>query len=426
MNTDFAPFVHLAVALAIGLLIGTERGWQRRETEEGQRVAGLRTFSLIGLLGGVVGVLSADGSLWLVGLVFVGLSIASATAYVVTTRAGHDYGITSETAALATYLLSALAGTGEIALASAGAIVMALLLGYKARLHDLLGRMRREELTAGLKLLLISVVLLPMLPDRGYGPYEALNPYVIWLMVVLIAAISFLGYVAIRLFGPHRGIVFGGLFGGMASSTATTLAFSRIGARENGLAPVLAGGILLACATMIGRMMLLATLIHMPLWETLLMPAAALLAATLLPIPFYLRAGAGARAGDPDGTLRHNPMELKSALFFGALLAAIMLLGKLLSDWAGDAGVWLLAAASGLADVDAITLSLARMSQQDVSVQVAGVGIVIAAGANSLVKGGMALFIGQRRLGLRVLVPLGIGSLMALAVAVAQYLEAVG
>ncbi|NBD96107.1 MAG: DUF4010 domain-containing protein [Gammaproteobacteria bacterium] len=422
MSPEIEPFVRLAVALAIGLLVGVERGWQRRQTEEGQRVAGLRTYALIGLIGGVVGFMGQDGNYWLIGLVFIGLAIASATAYLVTTRAGHDYGITSETAALATYLLAALAGVGHMALAAAAAIVMAMLLGYKDRLHGLLDNLRRQELTAGLKFLLISVVLLPVLPNEGFGPWEALNPYVIWLMVVLIAGISFFGYIAIRVFGASRGIVFGGLFGGMASSTATTLAFSRISAREPALSSVLAAGILLACATMIGRMVLVATLIHAPLLDLLWLPAVIMLGITLAPVAIYLKGGLSRSPSDGDATLLRNPMELKSALLFGALLAVIMLAGKALSEWAGDAGLWTLAAASGLADVDAITLSLARMSETEIALQVAAVGIIIAAGANSLLKGGMAIGIGGRALGLRVLLPLGIGSLLALTVAVITYM----
>jgi uncharacterized membrane protein (DUF4010 family) len=421
MPVEMDDFIRLAVALAIGLLIGVERGWQRREIEEGQRVAGLRTYSLIGLLGGVVGIMSQDGGYLLIGLVFVGLAIASATAYMATTRAGHDFGITSETAALATYLLAVLAGVGEIALAAAAAIVMALLLGYKESLHGLLNTLRREELTAGLKLLLISVVLLPILPNRGFGPWEALNPFVIWWMVVLIAAISFFGYVAIRVAGPRRGIIFGGLFGGMASSTATTLAFARIGAREDRLSSVLAAGILLACGSMIARMMIVATVIHAPLMEFIWLPAVVLLIATLLPVAAYLAHRPQGEKGDGDATLLRNPMELKSALLFGALLAVVMLLGKALSAWAGDLGLWALAAASGIADVDAITLSLSRMSQSEISLQVAVIGIMIAASANSLTKGGMALAIGGRALGWRVLLPLGIGALLSLVVAFWQY-----
>src|SRR5690625_7150923 len=150
-------------------------------------------------------------------------------------------------------MLAVLTCTGNFVIAAASAIVIAMLLGYKAQLHALLNRLQRQELTAGLKLLLISVVLLPLLPNKGFGPWEAFNPYIIWLLVVLVSSISFFGYVAIRIAGPRRGIVFGGLFGGMASSTATTLALSRMAAREPGLASTLAAGILLACSALMGR-----------------------------------------------------------------------------------------------------------------------------------------------------------------------------
>ncbi|HSH27165.1 MAG TPA: MgtC/SapB family protein [Wenzhouxiangella sp.] len=422
MNPEIQDFVRLAVALAIGLLVGIERGWQYREVEEGQRVAGLRTYSLIGLVGGAVGFISQDGGYWLIGLVFLGLAIASATAYVITTRAGQDFGITSEVAAMATYLFGVLAGTGEMALAAAATIVMAVLLGYKERLHGLLNRLKRKELTAGLTLLLISVVLLPILPNEGFGPWQAFNPYVIWLLVVLIAGISFLGYIAIRIAGPSRGIVFSGLFGGMASSTATTLALSRIAAREPKLSSVLAAGILLACGSMIARMMIVASLIHLPLIERLWLPALLLLGATLAPVGLYLHYALRRPTDIDKDQLMRNPVELRSALLFGALLSIIMMLGKALSEWAGSAGLWALAAASGLADVDAITLSLARMSSQGIALEVAVVGIFIAASVNSLVKGTMGLVIGGRSLGWRLLVPLGAGAALALAAAIFQFL----
>src|SRR5690625_5154570 len=233
MNPEIMQFANLAVALAIGMLVGIERGWHFREAQEGQRVAGLRTYSLIGLVGGAVGLISQDNSYWLIGLVFIGLVIASSTAYVTSARTSQNYGITSEVAAMATYLFAVLAGKGNIVIAAAAAIVMAMLLGYKAQLHALLNRLQRQELTAGLKLLLISVVLLPLLPNEGFGPWQAFNPHFIWLLVVLVSSISFLGYVAIRIAGPRRGIVVVGLFGGMASSTATTLALARMAARED-------------------------------------------------------------------------------------------------------------------------------------------------------------------------------------------------
>lgn len=421
MPTHTEAFVQLAVALAIGLLIGIERGWQRRDVGEGQRVAGVRTYSLIGLLGGATGLASGETGLWLIGLVFVGLAISLATAYAVTTRAGHDVGITSEVAALSTFMLAVLAGLGQIAPAAAAAIIMAMLLRYKSRLHTWLDALKRDELTAGLKLLLISVVLLPILPNEGYGPWQALNPYLIWWMVVLIAAISFFGYVAIRIGGERRGIVFTGLFGGLASSTATTLEFARLAARRASLAPVLAAGILLACGTMFPRMTVVATIIHPPLFDRLWIPALLMSVATYLPVVHYLRGHRRDESERESASTLRNPLELKHALIFGALLAVIMLMGKALSAWLGDAGLWTLAAASGIADVDAITLSLADMSRAGIALPVAALGIIIAAGVNSLFKGGMALTIGGRALGVRVLLPLVAAVVLGLSAAALNY-----
>lgn len=419
IETDF--FILLSVALAIGLLIGAERGWQGREAEAGQRVAGLRTYGLIGLIGGTVGLLSQDGAPWLIGLVFIGLAISSATAYVMTTRAGHDFGITSETASLATYLLAALAGVGHIAPAAAAAIVMAMLLRFKEQLHGWLDRVRREELSAVLKLLLISVVLLPILPDEGYGPWQALNPHTIWLWVVLIAAISFFGYIAIRVVGPQKGIVFGGLAGGLASSTATTLAFSRISQQEGGMDSVLAAGILLASVSMIGRMIVVATLVNSALLPLLWLPALVMLIATLAPVYFLLRHQEPESHAEREASELRNPMELKSALFFGALLAVVLLLGRMLSEWAGNTGLWALAAASGVADVDAINISLSEMSREGIGLSVAVVGITIAAGVNSLVKAAMATGIGGRALGRLVIAPLAAAAVGGLAAALWQH-----
>mgnify|MGYP002064472465 CR=1 FL=1 len=266
----------------------------------------------------------------------------------------------------------------------------------------------------GIKLLLISVVLLPVLPNQGYGPWQALNPYAIWWMVVLIAAISFAGYFAIKIAGARRGTIFTGVFGGLASSTAVTLHFSRMSRRDTALAPMLAMGILLACGTMFPRMLLVASVINPALFDLLLVPAAVMALLTYVPALMYWRAQTHQKTADVSPL--KNPLELKTALSFGALLALVMFLGKALQNWFGEAGVLALAAASGIADVDAITLSLARMSQDDVILRIAVTGIVMAAATNSLFKGGMATFIGGRKIGLRVGLPLlaaAIGGLIA-------------
>ena len=405
MNEEQQVYYHLGAALAIGLLIGVERGWKERTAEEGERVAGVRTYGLIGLLGGVSALLAVRFGALAIGLAFIGLAGALAAVYAANLKRGdEDVGITSLIAGLLTFALGAVAGTGEVAVAGASAVVMATLLTYKPQLHRWVEALEASELKAGIKLLLISVVLLPVLPNQGYGPWQALNPYAIWWMVVLIAAISFVGYFAIKLGGARRGTVFTGLFGGLASSTALTLHFSRMARDSAGMAPVLGLGILLACGTMVPRLVLIATLLDRKLLGPLAAPALVMALLVFVPAALYWRSHAVA---DTEGASPlKNPLELKSALAFGALLGLVLLLGRALREWFGEAGVLALAAASGVTDVDAITLSLARMSQEDLPVRIATTGIVIAAAVNNLAKGGMAAGIGGRRIGLRVGLPL--------------------
>jgi uncharacterized membrane protein (DUF4010 family) len=405
MSNEQQILYQLGVALAIGLLIGVERGWKERKVEEGQRIAGVRTYGLIGLLGGGTAVLAQHLGVLALGLAFLGLVGALTTVYVVNLEHDNeDLGITSLVTGLLTFVFGALAGTGEIIVAGSSAVVTTLLLSYKPLLHRWVEALEQDELRAAIKLLLISVVLLPILPNQGYGPWQALNPYEIWWMVVLIALISFVGYFAIKIGGARRGAVFTGLFGGLAASTAVTLHFSRLSQREKAMSLPLSIGILLACGTMLPRMVLVASVVNRELFMLLLVPAAVMAFLVYMPALFYWRAQSH---GETENvSLLKNPLELKTALGFGLLLALVMLLGKGLKNMFGEAGVLALAAASGVADVDAITLSLARMSLDDLVARIAVSGIVLAAGINNLVKAGMATVIGGRRIGMRVALPL--------------------
>jgi uncharacterized membrane protein (DUF4010 family) len=404
MPEDYQTFLQLGVALAIGLLIGTERGWHERKAADGSRVAGVRTYALIGLLGGVSGLLTVRFGGLVLGLIFVALAGVLTVAHILAQEEERDVGITGLIAALVTFALGAMAALGELAVSGSLAVVTTLLLGYKRLIHRWVGSLEKRDLTAGLTLLLLSVVLLPLLPNRGYGPWQALNPYEIWWMVILIASISFAGYYAIKLVGEQRGILFTGLFGGLASSTALTMNFARLARDQSTLTPVLASAILLACGTMFPRMLLVAGLVNPDLLQRLIWPAAAMAVITYAPAAWYWRSGSHA-GGETDPPLR-NPLELKAALTFGALLALVMLLARGLKSWLGEPGMLLLAAVSGITDVDAINLTLSRMSQDELPLALAASAIVVAAAVNSLVKGLIAATIGGWRLGLRVAAPL--------------------
>jgi uncharacterized membrane protein (DUF4010 family) len=290
MNTEQQIFYHLFVALAIGLLVGVERGWEGRDAGEGQRVAGIRTYGLVGLLGGCSALLAAPLGAIATGLIFIGLAGVLTAVYITNLHEEHDAGITSLIAALLVYILGLMAGFGQVAEAGAAAVVATLLLQYKPVLHHWISTLEGSELQAGIKLLLISAVVLPILPHQGYGPWQALNPYEMWWMVVLVAAISFVGYFALKLGGARKGAVFTGLFSGLVSSTALTLHFSRLTRRDPLVAPTMATGILLACGTMFPRMFLVASLINPQLLPLLLVPAGIMATLVYVPALFYWRA----------------------------------------------------------------------------------------------------------------------------------------
>lgn len=397
--------LHLALALLLGTLIGIERGWVARDKSAGSRVAGIRTHALIGLLGGVSGLLAETLTPWAFPLMFFTVAVIALVGWRERVAQNHDVSITGLIGLLLAFSFGAMAVAVSPTLATACAVVTAVILDNKREIHGLLHKLQSHELDAALKLLLISAVMLPLLPNQDMGPGGVLNPYQLWWMVVMIATISFVGYFAVRFGGAEKGILFTGLFAGLSSSTALTLHFARQSRVETGLSPLLASGILIACGTMFPRIIIYTAVIHPDLVPHLALPITVMAISLYLPamLIWYQQRRHGA-IDSPE--LSQNPLELRTALMFGALLTVIMLLGKWLREAFGDTGIYLLAAVSGVADVDAITLSLTRMAQDSLSIASAVLGIIIAASVNNVIKGGMAAMIGTRTLGLRVALPM--------------------
>ena len=407
------PVYRLGLSLAIGLLIGVERGWHERAEPEGARVAGLRTFGLVGLLGGLWAILADLLGDLLLGFGFVAVTAVIVFARLRATAARPDYGVTTVVAAMITFSLGALAVAGDIVIAAGAAVVTAVLLGIKPELHRWLSRIEHDELLAGLKLGVMSLVLLPLLPDRGFGPWQALNPYEIWLMVILIAGISFVGYAAVKIAGDRWGILLTALAGGLISSTSVALTLARLAGRNAPQDRLLAAGIALASLTMFPRTVLIASLLAPALAPRLAWPLGLATLAGLLGAGLLWRRSEPAEATAP--LTPRNPLQLSMALQFGALLTGIILFTRAMQDWLGDAGIYVAAAIGGISDVDAITLSLARMTGEDGLLTVAATGIVLAAVANTLVKNGIAVAVGGRRLGGLLLLTLGPSMLAAVA-----------
>jgi uncharacterized membrane protein (DUF4010 family) len=389
---DLTVATRLAIALALGLIIGMEREWQGQDSSDEQQSAGIRSYAFAGFLGGIVAVLEGMSGLLFLAIAFLGFTAIVATAYFITARKNNDYGITSELALLLTFVLGALAGKGLLAEAVASAVVTAALLGFKEELHRSLRILDRRELMATLQLLLIAAVALPLLPDQNLGPWNALNPRAIGWLVLLIAAISYVGYFAMRFLGARVGLLATAILGALVSSTAVTVSFGRIAKQGQASLPLLGAGISLAAGTMAVRI-LLEVLVVNPALLKLLLPSIALLAG----VPLVATVAIVLRTSSTDTSTNiplRNPIELGSALGFAAFLAILFILIKVVESWFGDAGIYILSALSGVSDVDAVSLSLAQATKGNLALSVGATGILIAAMVNTVVKALLAALIG--------------------------------
>ncbi len=393
---DLRIAVSLATSLAIGLMMGLER--ERRPDAR----AGLRTFALTALLGSLTALLADEfNSGWILaaGLLTVGAAIG----YAQLRDAGPppaDPGTTTVVALLVCYVLGAVVWVGYPTLAVMSGLAATVLLTFKAELSGIARGLERRDLISVLQFLVVTFIVLPLLPDADYGPYGALNPYNIWLMVVLISGISLAGYVAMRWLGDRRSVVLLGLLGGLVSSTATTLVQARHDRSHPESSPMPVVVILLANLVLLARITVLTAVVSPALLATLLPVLACGLVAGAVPALYWWRK-LGASQDVPEPVVG-NPTEFRTALGFAALYAFVLVLAAWLADIAGDRGLYLASALSGLTDVDAITLSTLRMQGiGQVDAVVAVRAIVVAIAANAAFKSGIAAFAGGAALGRR-------------------------
>ncbi|WP_287884672.1 MULTISPECIES: MgtC/SapB family protein [Paracoccus] len=390
----------LAVSLAIGLLVGLERGWRTRDEREHQRAAGLRTFALAGLTGGATGVLALDYGGVVIGIVFCGFALVFAAFQWLESRLDRDVSATSAVAGMLVFLLGALAVTGPLVPAVAAAVAMTLLLAGREHLHRWVAALSWAEIRAILTLAAMSFLLLPVIPDRSIDPWDAVNLREIWLLAILIAGISFVGYVAVRVFGDRLGIVVMAAAGGLASSTATTLAFARLGKAEPGAARLLAAGILISGIVMLVRVGVVTVGLNRALLGHLALPLAAAAVVMAGGAAAILLRRRQAQAG-PVLPI-NNPLAVGTALKIAGFIAAVLLAAEILRRQYGDVGVLIIAAISGIADVDAVSISMARLGGGDLAVPVAAQAILIAVAVNTVSKAVLAGLVGGRRIGITV------------------------
>ena len=395
----------LALALGIGLVIGLERGWRARDEQAGSRTAGIRTFTISGMLGGVVGALGQElGGVG--GGIVIGFGLAAYGAVMAMfcleeNRADKRYSATTLVAAILTFALGAYALVGNIHAAAALAVAAAAILALREPIHGWVKRITWPELRSGLVLLAMSFVVLPILPDDPIGPYGGVNPREVWLIAIVLAAVSFAGYAGAKYFGESRGVLLAGLAGGLASSTAVTLANARRAAEGEGTPRLLAAGVALASAVMFVRMCVIVFAINAELLRLIAPPllAAAAVAGGFAVVAAYWHSG---EQEEMSVALR-NPFAFWPVVGFALFLGCVMMISRAIGEWAGAAGAIVGAAAVGLADVDAVTVSMARLSPATLSHRDAVLAILAAATANTVTKALIGAAVGRGAFAVEIL-----------------------
>jgi uncharacterized membrane protein (DUF4010 family) len=408
----------LGVAVAAGGLIGAER--QQAHAGRTGDFGGIRTFPLLAVLGVLGALLRPALGLSVLGALLLGVTGLLAISYARSDP--HDSGLTSEIAALLTFGLGALAGTPEVLpdtpryllVAAIAAITMALL-ALKNPLHGFMAKVSTDDIYATAKFIVLAVVVIPLLPNRTYGPLDVLNPWKIGLMIALVAGVSFAGYVVARTIGSHRGMLVTALLGGLVSSTAVTLTFAGRAKQEPPLASLCGIAILAGSTTMFPRMLVVVGVVDPALFAGLLWPLGAM-TVTGYALSALLYRREEKQAQSEDRVPLRNPFELTKAVEFGLLFAVVLFIAKATQHYIGRGGLFVSSALSGMADVDAITLSLADLHRHAdvISLATATTGIALAAIANTITKATIALVVGGWKLGARVgavfLITLGAGA----------------
>jgi len=395
---------NFATALLIGALVGIERE-RHKQRHEHPEIAGLRTFILVALFGALSGWVSLVlATSWVLAAGLISITAAVLTGYVLSVRLNPEgLGLTTEVAAVATFLLGALAMLGQRELAVGVGVTVAAVLAYKQPLHGFVGKLDSDDVYAVLRLLIATFIILPILPDKTIDPWDALNPQSLWLLVLLIAGLSLVGYVLTRLLGAHRGIPLTGLSGGLVSSTAVTLSFARQ-SREPQYAAAnsaIASGILLAWTVSFVRVLVEVLVVNRALLPSLL-PAMMAMTVVCAAFAAWHQKRAGQEIQAKDVPLR-NPFSLTSAVKFAALFAAVLLVVRIVQMHAPETGLYYVAALAGTTDVDAITLSMAQYARAG-NPDVASNAITIAVLSNTVIKTGMVTALGTPALRRSILV----------------------
>jgi uncharacterized membrane protein (DUF4010 family) len=406
-----SAFTALGLALGVGLLIGFERQQSAAAEKVPERASmgGSRTFPLVALAGAVSALVSRSVGTWFTALVFVAVAALVAVSYMHDLRQSKDHGLTSETAMLVAFLLGALAAADgvfestkeRVLVVASVAVVVTFVLSLKPPLHALAGRTTKDDVLAALKFLVVAVVVLPVLPNRGLGPLEAVNPFKLGLLVALMTGVGFAGYVAMRVLGARSGLVLTGVLGGLVSSTAVTLAAAGHAKKSDKAADACATAVTLAGTVMAARTAIVLSAVNAQFLRTLAVPlGAVLLAGVVMSVVQWLRT----RGGGKVELKVSNPIDLFAAVKMGLLIGAVLVATKAARQWLGPGGVVATSALAGTFDVDAVSISAAELAGD--------------AASDTATKNAVAAFVGGRRFG-RALLLYSAATILAAAAGIA-------
>ena len=388
-------FVRLLVSIGIGIVIGLERQYSAMK-EHTDGYFGIRTFTFYSLLGCVSVLFYFLFSPWIYIALFLGLVILTAVAYWQTALKG-DRGLTTEVTALLTFVLGSMAAYGLISFSLMLTVIVVVLLSSKFKIKTFVGKITAEELYAFIRFVVLALLIFPFLPNENFGPYEVINPKEIGWVVVLTSALGFLGYVLIKTLGNHRGILLGGLLGGLVSSTSITWVYSKKSKEDPSLSASCATAILGASSILFIRVGVWTALFHAPLFRSLAMYLILLLVAAL-GVTFYTHLKGKKLTSPTDTTSLSKPLDLVGALIFGGIFVLILLAVSYANDYFGDQGTLISSALAGISDIDAVSISIAKLTGTSISLPLAEVAILLACLSNTLVKLGLGCYLGSPQL----------------------------
>ncbi|MDK2791218.1 MAG: hypothetical protein PWQ25_81 [Deferribacteres bacterium] len=408
MNEAYLFFI----SVAISFLIGLERQFSIKSENNRETIAGVRTFSLVGIFAYISGFLSIKFSYYFGVAGFIGAIVFAVLGYIRDFKTD-ERGLTTEVAFVVTFLSSYLIALGEVKLGIAAGVVLFAFLSNKSLIHKFVFNMKKEDFVAILKFLVLASIIYPVVPDKSYFGIELLNPSDIFKIVIVIAGISFLGYAGVRVVGVKKGILISSVIGAFVSSTAVTINLSNLYRQDKRLRNILILCILLGCTIMFIRIMVLVWIFNFGLFKDIFIYISPGIILLVILSTIFFKNGYDIKG---ENVKIDNPVNIFSALKFAFLLGVIIILADFMGKKFGNKGIVLLSVFSGISDVDAITVMLSKMATENIQNEVYILGIVVAAVVNNLVKGGLSIYIGGFSFGIRVFIPLALSSIFIFVV----------